>query len=169
MNWKTPILIGLSFILLTVNARAQYRSPPKQVDTSRDMYCRRDAAARTGYVTPRDAERDAQARAAIGGLLGGAALGAIFGGRNRGGSAGLGAGAGLIAGLAVGSSNGRAASNDVRRRYSDAYYACMDAGVAPLPGPGYAPPTDAIDGPPPPPPGDAGGPPPTSPSESYRR
>ena len=45
----------------------------------RDMFCRRDAAARTGYTTPREAARDEQTRGTVGGTLGGAALGAVIG------------------------------------------------------------------------------------------
>ncbi len=64
------------------------------------MFCRRDAAARTGYTNPGEAARDEQTRGTVGGTLGGAALGAIIGA--GAGNAGLGAarparGAGLIA------------------------------------------------------------------------
>ena len=103
----------------------------------RDMFCRRDAAARTGYTTPDQARRDEQARGSIGGALGGAALGAIIGGAghgNAGTGAAIGAGAGLLAGTAVGASNGERAARDVERDYADAYYACMDeADGAPAP------------------------------------
>ena len=44
------------------------------------MFCRRDAAARTGYTTPGEAAHDEQTRGTVGGTLGGAALGAIIGG-----------------------------------------------------------------------------------------
>ena len=59
------------------NPRAQATANEQR---DRDMFCRRDAAARTGYTNPRDAARDEQARGSIGGTLGGAALGAIIGG-----------------------------------------------------------------------------------------
>ncbi len=97
--------------------------------SSRDLFCRRDAAARTGYVTPDQAARRAQTGSSLGGAIGGAALGAIIGGANHNAGAGalIGAGAGLIAGTAVGSANARDAARDVDRAYSDAYYACMDA------------------------------------------
>jgi hypothetical protein len=52
-------------------AQAQRR----QAEADRDMFCRRDAAARTGYTTPREAARDEQTRGTVGGTLGGAALG----------------------------------------------------------------------------------------------
>lgn len=94
----------------------------------RDIFCRRDAAARTGYTTPRDAARDEQARGSIGGTLGGAALGAIIGGAtggNAGTGAAIGAGAGLLAGTAIGADNARQAARDVEADYSAAYYACM--------------------------------------------
>ena len=55
------------------NPRAQATANEQR---DRDMFCRRDAAARTGYTNPRDAARDEQARGSIGGTLGGAALGA---------------------------------------------------------------------------------------------
>ncbi len=129
---------------------------------SRDMFCRRDAAARTGYVTPHEAARDEQTRGTIGGTLGGAALGAILGGAagNAGTGAAIGAGAGLLAGTAVGSSNAREAAADVRAAYGRAYWDCMheantvpagayddyDYGDVPPPPPAY------VYGPPPPPP-----------------
>jgi len=94
----------------------------------RDIFCRRDAAARTGYTTPREAARDEQARGSIGGTLGGAALGAIIGGAtggNAGTGAAIGAGAGLLAGTAIGADNARQAARDVEADYSAAYYACM--------------------------------------------
>jgi len=93
----------------------------------RDMFCRRDAAARTGYTTPRDAAHDEQVRGTVGGTLGGAALGAIIGAGagNAGAGAAIGAGAGLLAGTAIGADNARSAARDVAADYSDAYYACM--------------------------------------------
>jgi hypothetical protein len=125
---------------------------------SRDMFCRRDAAARTGYTTPGEAASNEQAKGTIGGTLGGAALGAIIGGAagNAGTGAAIGAGAGLLAGTAVGSSNAREAAADVRAAYSDAYYDCMHEA-------GLSAPVDAdygYDDPPPPPPAYAYGPPP---------
>lgn len=160
---KRQVLFAIGICLVSGSAEAQSEqnpSPYTQNDASRDMFCRRDAAARTGYVTPRQAAQNEQAKGSIGGLLGGAALGAIFGGRHAGSGAAIGAGAGLLAGSAIGASNARQAANEVRRRYSDAYYACMNAGAAPPPGYGYAPPPDAVDGPPPPPPGSDVPPPP---------
>ena len=93
----------------------------------RDMFCRRDAAARTGYTTPRDAAHDEQVRGTVGGTLGGAALGAIIGAGsgNAGAGAAIGAGAGLLAGTAIGADNARRASRDVAADYSAAYYDCM--------------------------------------------
>jgi hypothetical protein len=125
---------------------------------SRDMFCRRDAAARTGYTTPGEAASNEQAKGTIGGTLGGAALGAIIGGAagNAGTGAAIGAGAGLLAGTAVGSSNAREAAADVRAAYSDAYYDCMHEA-------GLSAPVDAdygYDDVPPPPPAYAYGPPP---------
>ena len=120
------------------NAQAQ--------DSSRDIYCRRSAAASTGYVTPGEAADHEQAAGSIGGAVGGAALGAIIGGASHAAGPGalIGAGAGLIAGTAIGSDNARHAAADVQAAYSDAYYACM-ADNGPPPGGRYA------YGPPPPP------------------
>ena len=129
-------------------------------DRSCDMFCRRDAAARTGYTTPGEAARNEQTRGTIGGTLGGAALGAIIGGAagNAGTGAAIGAGAGLLAGTAVGSDNAREAAADVRAAYGRAYYDCMhEAGTAQADA-GYGDDYDNM--PPPPPPGYVYGPPP---------
>ena len=120
----------------------------QQAQADRDMFCRRDAAARTGYTTPHDAARDEQTRGTVGGTLGGAALGAVLGAAagNAGFGAAAGAGAGLIAGTAIGADNARHAASDVQAAYADAYYACMHedsrqaAYDAPPPGYGYPPP-----------------------------
>src|SRR5206468_1192755 len=79
----------------------------QQSEADRDIFCRRDAAARTGYVTPREAARDEQARGTVGGTIGGAVLGTVLGAAagNAGLGAAAGAGAGLIAGTAIGSDN----------------------------------------------------------------
>ena len=137
----------------------QNQGPPpsaQQAQADRDMFCRRDAAARTGYTSPDQAASHEQANGTIGGTLGGAALGAILGAAagNPGLGAAAGAGAGLIAGTAVGADNARHAANDVRAAYADAYYACMheDPGQqAAAYGPG-APPPPAYGYPYPPPP-----------------
>lgn len=99
----------------------------QQAEADRDVFCRRDAAARTGYTTPHEAARDEQTRGTVGGTLGGAALGAILGAAagNAGLGAAAGAGAGLIAGTAIGADNARHAAGDVQAAYADAYYACM--------------------------------------------
>jgi hypothetical protein len=135
-------------------AAAQAQAVQAQAD--RDMFCRRDAAARTGYNTPGEVARDEQTRGTVGGTLGGAALGAILGaaGGNAGLGAAAGAGAGLLAGTAIGADNARHAANAVEADYANAYYACMhedqradsyyDYGAPPPPAYGY--------GPPPPPP-----------------
>jgi len=109
-------------------ARREQRLDDAEAWQRRDLFCRRDAAARTSYTTPAEAARDEQARGAIGGTLGGAVLGAIIGGAagDAGAGAAIGAGAGLLGGAAVGSSNARRAAADVEAAYSDAYYACMD-------------------------------------------
>jgi hypothetical protein len=124
----------------------------------RDMFCRRDAAARTGYTTPRDAAHDEQVRGTVGGTLGGAALGAIIGAGsgNAGAGAAIGAGAGLLAGTAIGADNARHAARDVQADYSAAYYDCMheDGGrtAAAYDRRGYGGGYDYADYPPPPPP-----------------
>jgi hypothetical protein len=126
----------------------QQGPPPsaQQAQADRDMFCRRDAAARTGYVTPDQAASHEQANGTIGGTLGGAALGAVLGAAagNAGLGAAAGAGAGLIAGTAVGADNARHAAADVNAAYANAYYACMHedpgqqaAGYGPPPPPGY--------------------------------
>ena len=126
-----------------------------QARADRDIYCRRSAAASTGYVTPGQAARNEQAAGSIGGTLGGAALGAIIGSASNAAGPGalIGAGAGLLAGTAIGSSNARAAAADVQAAYGDAYYACMD-GREPQPAQyayGPPPPPPVYYGPPPPP------------------
>ena len=134
------------------NPGAQAQAQAAQAD--RDMFCRRDAAARTGYTTPREAARDEQTRGTVGGTLGGAALGAILGaaGGNAGLGAAAGAGAGLLAGTAIGADNARHAARSVEADYADAYYGCMhedqQAGYYPngAPRPAYA-----YGAPPPPP------------------
>jgi hypothetical protein len=125
-----------------------------QDQRSRDMFCRRDAAARTGYVTPGEAAHDSKTSAQVGGTLGGAALGAAIGSASHSAGVGalIGAGAGLIAGTAIGSDNAHHAAADVEHAYSDAYYACMDEAddrgppdqyAAYGPPPGYGPPPPA--------------------------
>jgi hypothetical protein len=118
----------------------------QQAQADRDMFCRRDAAARTGYVTPDQAASHEQANGTIGGTLGGAALGAVLGAAagNAGLGAAAGAGAGLIAGTAIGADNAKHAAADVNAAYANAYYACMHedpgqqaAGYGPPPPPGY--------------------------------
>jgi hypothetical protein len=120
----------------------------------RDIFCRRDAAARTGYTTPGQAAHDEQVRGSVGGTLGGAALGAIIGAGagNAGLGAAAGAGAGLIAGTAVGSNNARAAARDVQADYSSAYYACMHQADTGRSAYGYGDAGYDAYGPPPPPP-----------------
>jgi uncharacterized protein YcfJ len=143
------LLLSLAGLGLMVSTTAMAQPAPS--DPSRDMYCRQDAAARTGYQTPGEAARQAQTNGTVGGLLGGAAIGALAGGRHAGTGAAVGAGVGALAGSAIGSSNAHEAAEDVRRRYADAYYACMN-------GPGYRP--DYSYGAPPPPPEDYPPPPP---------
>ncbi|HZQ41464.1 MAG TPA: YMGG-like glycine zipper-containing protein, partial [Rhizomicrobium sp.] len=106
------------------------RSDARAETRSRDLYCRRDAAARTGYVSPGQAASHAQTNGTVGGTLGGAALGAIIGSASghAGAGAAIGAGAGLLAGTAIGSANAQHAASDVERNYAEAYYACMGQG-----------------------------------------
>ena len=114
------------------NSRAQSQAqdgqmPSAQDQRSRDLFCRRDAAARTGYVTPGQAASREQTNGTVFGTLAGAGLGAAIGAAagNAGAGAAIGAGAGLIGGTAVGADNARHAAADVERAYGDAYYACM--------------------------------------------
>jgi hypothetical protein len=140
-------------------------APPQRTaeeQRSRDLFCRRDAAARTGYVTPGQAAGHEQANGSIIGTLGGAAVGALIGGAagNAGAGAAIGAGAGLIGGTAVGADNARRAAADVERDYGAAYYACMNEadynpGATATNARGYydyPPPPPAYYYPPPPPP-----------------
>jgi outer membrane lipoprotein SlyB len=139
------------------DARARDARSQSAAQQDRDIFCRRDAAARTGYTTPREAARDEQTRGTVGGTLGGAALGAILGaaGGNAGLGAAAGAGAGLIAGTAIGADNARDAARNVEADYADAYYGCMhqdqrqaayydDAPPPPAYGYGYGPPPPPV-------------------------
>ena len=133
---RTWTLLPLALLLGSTAAQAQPYGPPPP--DSRDMYCRHEAAAATGYTTPGEAARRERANGAIGGTLGGAALGAIIGGAagNAGLGAAAGAGAGLIGGSAVGSENAHEAAAEVRHRYDVTYYGCMNqAANAPPPAP----------------------------------
>jgi hypothetical protein len=141
------------------NAQRNSDAAARQAQADRDIFCRRDAAARTGYTTPGEAARSEQTRGTVGGTLGGAALGAILGaaGGNAGLGAAAGAGAGLLAGTAIGADNARHAARSVEADYADAYYACMHedqrAASYDYGAPGYgAPPPAYAYGPPPPPP-----------------
>lgn len=135
-------------------------APSAQDQRSRDLFCRRDAAARTGYVTPGQAASHEQTNGTILGTLAGAGLGAAIGAAagNAGAGAAIGAGAGLIGGTAVGADNARQAAADVERNYANAYYACMgEANAGPddadyAYGPAYGPPPPGGYYPPPPPP-----------------
>lgn len=185
--FRTPIIAGLTVVLLGGTALAQPASaPPANLSDSaranyddrdygpddrygppvserqanpraqatadeqrdRDIFCRRDAAARTNYTTPGEAARGAQARGSIGGTLGGAALGAIIGGAtggNAGTGAAIGAGAGLLAGTAVGADNANRAARDVEADYSAAYYACMHQADSGTRAAAYGPPSGSYD------------------------
>ena len=101
------------------SAQPAQRADASRPQADRDIFCRRDAAARTGYTTPREAARDEQTRGTVGGTLGGAALGAVLGAAagNAGLGAAAGAGAGLIAGTAIGADNARHAARDVEAAY----------------------------------------------------
>ena len=138
-------------------ANGPQQGPPpsaQQAQADRDMFCRRDAAARTGYTTPDEAASHEQTNGTVGGTLGGAALGAILGAAagNAGLGAAAGAGAGLIAGTAVGADNARHAANDVRAAYGDAYYACMHEDGQQAAYGSYGPPPPGYGYPYPPPP-----------------
>jgi hypothetical protein len=131
--------------------RSQAQSDPR----ARDMFCRRDAAARTGYVSPGQAANREQANGTVGGTVLGAAAGAAIGSASGHAGAGalIGAGAGMIAGTAVGADNARRAASDVEQDYAAAYYDCMDEADGPPPPQGYGP-QQAYGYGPPPPPGD---------------
>lgn len=104
-------------------------SSQQQADAnSRDLFCRRDAAARTGYVSPGQAADRAQTNGSVGGAVLGAAAGAAIGSASGHAGAGalIGAGAGLIAGTAIGQDNARRAADNAEQDYADAYYACLN-------------------------------------------
>lgn len=183
---RTTTLAALTLALMSATAFAQSAGPPSAPPAqlsnpnnyenqsgppdqqgapdprARDMFCRRDAAARTGYVTPDQAASHEQANGTIVGTLGGAAAGALIGAAagNAGAGAAIGAGVGLIGGTAVGADNARQAAADVQQHYAAAYYACMGeadngAGEAnyaygPPPPGAYGPPPPGAYGPPPP-------------------
>lgn len=135
------------------NAPSAQSSSNQASNQDRDLFCRRDAAARTGYTTPGQAAHDEQMRGTVGGTLGGAALGAIIGGAggNAGTGAAIGAGAGLLAGTAVGSANAQQAARDVEADYGRAYYDCMHEDGAARTAYDYPPPPGYAYPPPPPP------------------
>ncbi len=86
-------------------------------ERNRDMFCRRDAAARTGYVTPGQAANRAQTEGSVGGTVAGAAAGAAIGAASGRGGAGpgalIGAGVGHAGGTAIGADNARHAASDM--------------------------------------------------------
>jgi hypothetical protein len=142
----------------SAHAQGPAAASQQAANADRDMFCRRDAAAHTGYTTPGDAAHDEQVRGTVGGTLGGAALGAIIGAGsgNAGAGAAIGAGAGLLAGTAIGADNARHAARDVSADYSAAYYDCMHEDgtrTAAYDRRGYGGGYDYGDYPPPPPPG----------------
>lgn len=146
------LLLGSTAVMAQPYGPPPYGPPPD----SRDMYCRHQAAAATGYTTPGEAARQEQSNGTFGGLLAGGALGAIIGGAagNAGLGAAAGAGAGVIAGSSIGSQNAHGAAAEVRHRYDDAYYGCMNQasnGPPPAPPPGYEAPPPPPDAAPPPP------------------
>ena len=162
---RTLSLAALTLSLLSATALAQGapNGPPAQMSNpngpppnapppsaqdqrSRDLFCRRNAAARAGYVTPGQAAAHEQTNGTVLGTIAGAGLGAAIGAAagNAGAGAAIGAGAGLIGGTAVGANNAQHAAADVERAYADAYYACMGEANG---GPGDA---DYAYGPPPP-------------------
>ena len=124
MAYRNILFFSAGIALVANAAIAQPYGPPPD----RDRYCRHEAAASTGYVTPGEAASREQTNGTFGGLLAGGALGAIIGGAagNAGAGAAIGAGTGLVAGSAIGSENARQAARDVRHDYDQAYYACMD-------------------------------------------
>ena len=118
-------------------------------DSARDLSCRRDAAARTGYTTPGQAASRANTNSIVGGTVLGAIAGAAIGSasHNAGAGALIGGGAGMMAGAAMGEGNARRAASDVEQDYAAAYYACMDEADGAPPPPreayGYGPPPPA--------------------------
>jgi hypothetical protein len=158
---RTWMLVPAALLVGSTAMAQPYGPPPPPYGPppSRDMFCRHQAAAATGYTTPGEAASREQTNGSVGGLLAGGALGAIIGGAagNAGLGAAAGAGAGLIAGSSIGSDNARQAARDVRHQYDGAYYDCMNQasnGPPPAPPPGYEAPPPPDDAAPPPPPDD---------------
>ena len=100
---------------------AAARSPPQAA--SWDRYCRHQAAARTGYVTPGGRQPRASQWRHHRPAGRAAALGAIIGGRHAGTGAVIGAGAGLVNRRWI--EQCASAADDVRARYAHAYDRCM--------------------------------------------
>lgn len=111
-----------------------------------DAFCRQQAFAAIGGISPQQAAGNAAVGSAAVGTAVGAAAGALLGAAagNAGAGAAIGAGTGLLAGSAIGANNAQAAGYGTQQGYDISYAQCMtgygntvQAGVIP-PGPGYA-------------------------------
>ena len=125
-------------------------TPPQGKDPQRfqqeDAFCRQQAFAAIGGLSPQQQAGNAAVGSAAVGTAVGAAAGALLGAAagNPGAGAAIGAGTGLLAGSAIGANNAQAAGTNTQAAYDQAYAQCMagygntiQAGVIP-PGGAYA-------------------------------
>ena len=116
MAYRNILSLSAGIALIATRRRRPALWPCQRPD--RDRYCRHEAAASTGYVTPGEAasrgssdqwhvRRACSPAAPWARIIGGAA-------GNAGAGAAIGAGTGLVAGSAIGSENARQAARDVR-------------------------------------------------------
>lgn len=125
-------------------------TPPQGKDPQRfqqeDAFCRQQAFAAIGGLSPQQQAGNAAVGSAAVGTVVGAAAGALLGAAagNPGAGAAIGAGTGLLAGSAIGANNAQAAGYNTQAAYDMAYAQCMtaygntiQAGVIP-PGGAYA-------------------------------
>jgi hypothetical protein len=150
-------LLGLPLLLLAncapvapVTGPMVLATPPQGKDLQRfqqeDAFCRQQAFAAIGGLSPQQQAGNAAVGSAAVGTAVGAAAGALVGAAagNAGAGAAIGAGTGLLAGSAVGASNAQAAGYSAQSTFDMIYAQCMtaagntiQAGVIP-PGTPYA-------------------------------
>lgn len=100
-----------------------------------DIACRQWASSQVGTSPGEAASQSTASGAALGTVIGsgiGAALGAAAG--NAGAGAAIGGGSGLLVGTASGANAGEYGSNQIQRRYDNAFVQCMYAKGNQVPG-----------------------------------
>jgi hypothetical protein len=108
-------------------------SPPQGKAPERfqqeDAFCRQQAFAAIGGLSPQQAAGNAAVGSAAVGTAVGAAAGALLGAAagNPGAGAAIGAGTGLVAGSAIGAGNAQAAGYGAQAAYDASYGQCMTA------------------------------------------